>query len=146
MDRPVLLATALVSLLVSLLFGLAPIVRAVRVDVRETLLEGGSRAVVGGRSDWLRRTLVLAEVAMSLMLLVGAGLLIRTLLNLQHLDPCFDGTQVLTATASLQDARYRESENINRLFSDSLEAIPKETAVDAAALGLHVPYQPSRNR
>jgi predicted permease len=141
MDRPVLLATALVSLLVSLLFGLAPIVRAVRVNVREALFEGGSRSVVGGRSDWLRRTLVLAEVAMSLMLLVGAGLLIRTLLNLQHLDPGFDGTNVLTATASLQDARYRENENINRLFSDSLEAIRKEPGVESAAVGLHVPYQ-----
>src|SRR6266446_6490204 len=141
LDSRVLLATTLVSLSVSFLFGLTPALQAARVDVRESLLEGGSRAVVGGRSHWLRRTLVLAEVALSLVLLVGAGLLIRTLLHLQHLDPGFDGTNVLTASASLQDARYRESASVNRLFRDSLEEIRKIPGVAAAAVGLHVPYQ-----
>jgi predicted permease len=141
LDSRVLLATTLVSLSVSFLFGLTPALQAARVDVRETLLEGGSRAVVGGQSHWLRRALVLTEVALSLVLLVGAGLLIRTLLHLQHLDPGFDGTNVLTASASLQDARYRESGGVNRLFRDSLEAIRKIPGVAAAAVGLHVPYQ-----
>ena len=75
------------------------------------------------------------------MLLVGAGLLIRTLLHLQHLNPGFDGTNVLTASASLQDARYRESACVNRLFRDSIETIRTIPAVEAAAIGLHVPYQ-----
>jgi predicted permease len=141
LDSRVLLATTLVSLSVSFLFGLTPALQAARVDVRETLLEGGSRAVVGGHSHWLRRALVLAEVALSLVLLVGAGLLIRTLLHLQHLNPGFDGTNVLTASASLQDARYRESASVNRLFRDSIEAIRTIPGVEAAAIGLHVPYQ-----
>ena len=141
LDGRILLATALLSLSVSVLFGLAPAFQAARVNVRDTLLEGGSRAVAGGRSHWLRRLLVLVEVALSVVLLVGAGLLIRTLLHLQHLDAGFDGANVLTASASLQDARYSDSGSINRLFRNSLDAIRKISGVHSAAIGLHLPYQ-----
>ncbi|MEJ7607336.1 MAG: FtsX-like permease family protein [Bryobacteraceae bacterium] len=141
LDGRVLLATTLLSLLVSLVFALAPTFQAARVDVREMLSNGGTRAVAGGQSNWLKRTLVLTEIALSLVLLVGAGLLVRTLLHLQHLDPGFDGTNVLTASASLQDARYRESDSINRLYRESLLAIRDIRGVEAAAVGLHVPYQ-----
>jgi predicted permease len=113
----------------------------VRVDVRTTLLEGGSRAVAGGGGHWFRRALVLTEVALSLMLAVGAGLLVRTLLHLEHLDPGFDGTNVLTASASLLDARYKDAGKINRLFRESLDAIRATPGVEAAAVGLHLPYQ-----
>ena len=141
LDGFVLLVTALLALSVSFLFGLAPALQAVRVDVREALVEGGGRSVAGGRSHRLRSILVLAEIALCQVLLVAAALLIHTLLNLQHLDPGFDATNVVTASASLQDARYRESENVNRLFHDSLDAIRKVSGVEAAAVGLHVPYQ-----
>ena len=141
LDSRVLLATVLLTFAVSLLFGLAPAFQAARVDVRTTILEGGSRGVAGGGSHWIRRALVLAEVSMTLVLLVAAGLLIRTLLHLQHLDPGFDGTNVITATASLQDARYNDGASVNRLFRDSLGGIEKIPGVEAAAVGLHLPYQ-----
>jgi predicted permease len=141
LDGFVLLVTALLSLSVSFLFGLAPALQAVRVDVREALVEGGGRSIAGGRSPRLRGILVLSEIALCQVLLVAAALLVHTLLHLQHLDPGFDGTNVVTASASLQDARYRESENVNRLFHDSLDAIRKVPGVEAAAVGLHVPYQ-----
>jgi predicted permease len=141
LDGRVLLATAVLTCFVSVLFGLAPALQATRVDVRTTLLEGGSRGVAGGGSHWMRRALVLTEVALSLILLVGAGLLVRTLLHLQHLDPGFDGTNVLTATASMEDARYREKDQINRLFQDTLQGIRAIPGVQAAAVGLHLPYQ-----
>ncbi len=89
LDGRVLGATLVLSLVVSIVFGLAPALKAIRVDIRDALLEGGSFGFAGERSHWLRRGLVLAEVALSLVLLVGAGLLIRTLLYLQHLDPGF---------------------------------------------------------
>ncbi len=141
LDGIVLLVTALLSLSVSFLFGLAPALQAVHVDVREALVEGGGRGVAGGRSHRLRSILVLAEIALCQVLLVGAALLVHTLLHLQHLDPGFDATNVVTASASLQDARYSESENVNRLYHDSLDAIRKIPGVEAAAVGLHVPYQ-----
>ena len=141
LDSRVLLATLLLSLFVSVLFGLAPAAQAMGVDIRAALLAGGSLGVAGERSHWLRHALVLAEVALSLVLLVGAGLLIRTLLYLQHRDPGFDGTNVVAASASLQDARYSDSSAVNRLYRESLDAIRATPGVEAAAVGLHVPYQ-----
>src|SRR6185312_5745055 len=73
LDTRVLLATLVLSVVVSILFGLAPASQAAGVDIRDALLEGGS--VAGTRSHWLRRGLVLAEVSLSLVLLIGAGLL-----------------------------------------------------------------------
>lgn len=141
LDSTVLLATLALTLVVSIACGLAPAIQAARVDVRATLLEGGSRGVAGGGSHWMRRILVLAEVALSLVLLVGAGLLIRTLLHLENLTPGFDGTNVLAASASLQDARYADAKNINRLFRDTTQAMETIPGVQGAAAALHLPYQ-----
>jgi predicted permease len=139
LDTRVLLATLLLSVVVSILFGLAPASQAADVDIRDALLEGGS--VAGKRSHWLRRGLVLAEVSLSLVLLIGAGLLVRTLFYLQHLDPGFDGTGVVTVSASLQDARYGNSDSVNLLYRETLDAIRRTPGVEAAGAGLHVPYQ-----
>jgi predicted permease len=141
LDARVLLATALLSVLVSVLFGLAPALQAIRIDVRDSLVEGGARSVAGGRSHGMRRALVLAEVALCQVLLIGAALLVRTLLHLENVSPGFDATNVLTASASLQDARYRDSGNVNRLFRETLVAIRKVPGIETAAVGLHVPYQ-----
>jgi putative ABC transport system permease protein len=93
------------------------------------LVEGG-RGVVGGRRHWTRNALVICEVALSLVLLVGAGLLVRTLTYLNGLNPGFDPHNVLTASASLQDARYKTSESVNRLFTQSLERIRRIPGVE----------------
>ena len=141
LDLRVLAATAVLSIAVSILFGLAPALQAARVNLREALVGNGAYAVAGGRSHYLQQGLVLVEIALCQVLLVGSVLLTRTLLHLQNLDPGFDATNVLTASASLQDARYRESAGINHLFRDSLDAIRRVQGVQAAAVGLHVPYQ-----
>ncbi|MFN3325928.1 MAG: ADOP family duplicated permease [Bryobacteraceae bacterium] len=141
LDARVLSITALLSISAGLLFGLAPALQAARFDVRRTLIQAGSHCVAGGQRQWPRRALVVAEVALSLVLLVGAGLLIRTVLYLQNLSPGFDPTNVVTASASLQDARYNDSSNVNRLFRETLDAIRAIPGVEAAAVGLHVPYQ-----
>jgi predicted permease len=75
------------------------------------------------------------------VLVVGAALLVRTLVHLQSLSPGFDATNVLRASASLDDARYREADAVNRLFDRTLDEIRRVTGVESAAVGLHVPYQ-----
>lgn len=141
LDARVLAAAALLSLLVSLIFGLVPALQAARVDVREALLEGGTRSVAGSRSDWFRRGLVLAEIGLCVVLVIGAALLGRTLAHLQGLNPGFDATNVLHASASLDDARYRDADAVNRLFDRTLDEIRRHAGVESASVGLHVPYQ-----
>src|SRR6185503_13254511 len=105
LDGRVLVATLLGALGTSVLFGLVPSLHASRVDVQATLAEAGSRGVAGRSGRWARRVLVVGEVAMGVVLLVSAGLLVRTFWHLKSLNPGFDPSNVVTATVSLQDAR-----------------------------------------
>ncbi len=140
LDLRVLGVTAGLSLVTSLVFGVLPALEASRVDVCAALAEGGGRGVAGRRSRWLRRSLVLGEVALGMVLLIGAGLLIRTFAYLVNLRPGFDPTNVITANLSLQDARYTSSRRVNQLFEQSLARIRELPGVESAAVGLSVPY------
>jgi predicted permease len=139
-DLPVMAVMLGIALLTSLLFGLAPALQTSRVDLRSVLVEGG-RGVVGGRRRWTRGALVACEVALSLVLLVGAGLLVRTLSYLNGLDPGFDTRHVITAQASLQDARYKTSAAVNRLFTQSLDRIRAIPGVQSAGVALTLPFE-----
>src|SRR5262249_15296419 len=139
-DGRVLAAMMGVALLTSILFGLLSAVSSSRLDIRSVLVEGG-RGIAGGRRHWTRNALVMCEVALSLVLLVGAGLLVRPLTYLNNLKPGFDPHNVLTASASLQDARYKTSEAVSRLFTASLERIRRIPGVDGAAVALTLPYE-----
>jgi predicted permease len=136
----VLLAMLGVSLVTSFLFGLAPAFATSRVDLRSVLVEGG-RGAAGSSRHWSRRALVIAEVALSLMLLIDAGLLVRTLERLEGLLPGFDPHNVISASLSLQDARYQTSVAINKLYDESLRRIRQSPEVEAAGIGLTLPYQ-----
>jgi predicted permease len=140
LDARVLAAMLAVAVLTSLVFGLVPAFQSSRVDIRAVLVEGG-RDVAGGRRRWSRNVLVAAEVALSLMLLVGAGLLLRTLAYLNGLNPGFDTRNVITAQTSLQDARYRTREAVNRLFQQGLDRVRRIPGVESAAVALTLPYQ-----
>jgi putative ABC transport system permease protein len=110
-DGPVLLFAIAASLLTSLVFGLVPALQLSQLDLNESLKEGGKQSggVVGRGA---REMLIAAEVAMSIVLLVGAGLLMRSLWHLQDVDPGFDANQVLTMEVSLPMARYPEGEQM----------------------------------
>jgi predicted permease len=140
LDWRVLTMTAILSVVTSLVFGLLPAIRAARLDVRAQLTDGG-RGVAGSSSRWPRRVLVFAEVAMGMVLLVGAGLMTQTFLHLLRLSPGFDGAHVVTASLSLQDARYKTSAGANRLFAETLERLRALPGVESAAVGLSVPYE-----
>ena len=140
LDARVLTVMVGIAVLTSLVFGLVPAFQSSRVDIRSVLVEGG-RGMAGGRRRWSRHALVAAEVALSLMLLVGAGLLLRTLAYLNSLSPGFDTRNVITAQTSLQDARYRTHEAVNRLFQQGLDRIRRIPGVESAAVALTLPYQ-----
>ena len=87
LDARVLVATVVGALGTSVIFGLVPALHASRVDVQATLAESGTRGVAGRSSRWARRLLVVGEVAMGVVLLVSAGLLVRTFVHLNTLSP-----------------------------------------------------------
>jgi predicted permease len=140
----VLAATGCASILAGVLFGLYPALVASRLEIRAALSEAG-RGVAGGRNPWPRRVLVASEVALGVVLLVGAGLLIRTFAHLQGLDPGFDAENVITAQLSLQDARYATNQRVNQLFDKSLARIRGLPGVESAAVTLSLPYERALN-
>jgi putative ABC transport system permease protein len=140
-DGRVLGATGALSLLAAGFFGTVPALQASRLNMQAALAQGASRSIAGGTRHWLRRALVIGEVALGVALLVTAGLLVRTVLNLRGLDPGFDTRGLVTASASLQDARYGTADRVNRLFDDSLARLERAPGVESAAISLGLPYE-----
>lgn len=139
LDPRVMAVMLLLSLATSVVFGLFPAFEASAVDLRSALSEGG-RGSAGGRRQWKRQGLVFAEVALGVVLVVSAGLLVRTFLKLAHANPGFDPNHVMTATASLEDARYATTASAARLFRESLDRIRQIPGVESAAVALTPPY------
>jgi putative ABC transport system permease protein len=106
-DGRVLLFTLAVSLLTGTVFGLAPVWQTIRVNVSDALKEGG-RGAAGAARRRLRSALVVAEVALALLLLAGAGLLIKSFWQLRSVNPGFNPDNLLTMRIDLPEARYRE--------------------------------------
>lgn len=140
-DAPVLLWTGGLAMFTSLLFGLIPAWSASRLDVQQALTESGSRGIAGGSRHWLRRGLIVVEVALGVVLLVSAGLLLRTFVNLRSVDPGFNPRNLSTAAISLLDARYPSPADVNRLFDRVLERLQATPGVESAAVSLGLPYQ-----
>ena len=141
LDARVLSVTLGLTVVTAILFGLVPAIHATRLDLQAALSEGGTRAVAGGAKGWPRRLLVVAEVALGVVLLVGAGLLIRTFMYLETLPAGFDPTNVVAVSASLEDARYEKHEDIEQLFARSLERLRAMPGVESAAISLGLPYE-----
>jgi predicted permease len=141
LDARVLSVTLALTALTAVLFGLVPALQATRLDVQAALAEGGTRSVAGGAKGWPRRLLVVAEVALGVVLLVGAGLLMRTFMHLQSQPSGIDLNNLVVVSASLEDARYEKHESIEPMFARSLERIRAIPGVESAALSLGLPYQ-----
>jgi predicted permease len=141
LDGRVLALSAVLTVLTSVLFGLFPALRATRMDLGSAVVHAGARGVAGPRSQLPRRVLVVAEVALGVVLLIGAGLLVRTMAHLNGLQPGFDATHVIAAEVSLDEERYASPQRLTRLFDDSLERIAGLPGVRQAAVGLSLPYE-----
>jgi predicted permease len=132
--------TLIAALLTGTLFGLAPALHVSRVNLSESLKEGSRGSSGGSRQNRLRGFLVIAEVSLAFVLLIGAGLLVRTFFYLQKADPGFNPERVLTATIDLPFARYstgREAATFYRELLGRLAALP---GVQGAAATSDLPW------
>ena len=129
--------TAAIAVLTGILFGLAPAVHMARTDLMAALRDGGRGNAIGFRRNRLRSALVVGEVALALVLLSGAGLLMRSFYHLQSMDPGFDPHGVLTFETSLPQAKYPGKEAQAVFYRRALERIrtlPGVTAAGAAQI------------
>jgi putative ABC transport system permease protein len=137
-DRLVLIFATLVSLASSLIFGLVPAWQATRVDLQDALKQGGARGLLGGRSPQLRNGLVIAQIALSFVLAVGAGLLMRSFVALNNAQLGFRTDGVLVMYAHAPAGTLDEQLGVGRLFErlfGELAGLPGVKSV-AGAMGL----------
>jgi putative ABC transport system permease protein len=130
--------TFLLSLLTGVGFGMAPALQVSRTDVQEALKEGGN-AGSSPRRNRLRSLLVVAEVASALVLLVGAGLLIKSFMRLLEVETGLRPEKVLTLTISLPEAKYTEPKTATDFYARALDRISALPGVEAAAVINHLP-------
>jgi putative ABC transport system permease protein len=135
LDGPVLLYTLGIAVATGLLFGLAPALQALKTDLHETLKEGGRGAGGSLRRNRLRSGLVVAQVALSLMLLVGASLFVRSFLNLQDERGGLETSHLMSMRIYLPAGRYEKDADMSRRVEDvvrRLETLPGVEAVSAS--------------
>jgi putative ABC transport system permease protein len=133
LNWPVLVFTLAASLLTGLVFGLFPALNATNPNLTASLKEGGRGSTEGSRSARLRRALVVSEIAIALMLLVGAGLMVRSFMRLQEVDPGFQPERVLAVDVALPGAKYKEDERVVGFFDQFLSRVKTQTGVESVA-------------
>ena len=138
-DGPVLLFVVLLTLVAGLVFGLAPAARMAGQLPHEALKEGGRSG--GGRRDRLRGALVVAEIALALVLLTGAGLLIRSAIALDRVEAGFDPRGVLVGRVSLPSAGYESPASNQQAFQRMAEHLAATPGVTAAGLVSAGPFE-----
>ena len=125
--------------------GLAPALRLARSNVTDAIKESGGRGGSDAAGSRVRSTLILVEVALSLVLLIGAGLLIRSLWLLNTVSPGFDARGVLTASVSLPERRYPEREQQARFFTELAGRVRALPGVESAGIVMALPLSGSGN-
>ena len=139
LDNRVLGFTMLVSLLTGMVFGLAPALQSSRPDLNETLKEGGKGGASSSRLGRARNALIVVEVAMALVLLIGAGLLIKSFRRLQEVDPGFDPRNLLTMRLFLPQSKYAEPQQRQAFFEQVLKRIESLPGVQAVGTSTWIP-------
>ncbi|MEK6303160.1 MAG: ABC transporter permease [Acidobacteriota bacterium] len=139
LNSQVLGFTLLVSVLTGVIFGLVPAFHSSRPDLNESLKEGGRAGSEGGRRNFVRSVLVVFEVALALVLLVGAGLLIRSFSRLQEVNPGFNPRNVLSMQLTLPRSKYAENNQMSAFYEQALERIKALPGIQSAAFGTNLP-------
>jgi putative ABC transport system permease protein len=141
LDWRVLAFTLAVALLTGILFGLIPALEATRSDLSPTLKESGGRTGTSFRQNKARSVLVVSEMALALILLIGAALLIRTFLALRSVDPGFNAHNVLTMQMSLTGPRFEKTAGVAQLARDGIQRIESLPGVEAAGTTCCLPLE-----
>jgi putative ABC transport system permease protein len=139
LDLNVLLFTAGISALAGILFGIVPALQSSRVDLNSTLRDEGQGASISHTRARMKNLLVVSQVALSLLLLIGAGLLLRSFEHLLHVDPGFDAHNVVTMNVSLSTAKYGKADQQIAFFDDVLRRVSSQPGVSSAAISAALP-------
>jgi putative ABC transport system permease protein len=140
LDARVVGFTFAVSLLTGVIFGLAPALHASKVDLNESLKDGSRGATEGPKRGRLRGLLVVAEFAVALVLLAGAGLLLKSFVRVQEESPGFDASHVLTMRVVLPEAKYKGYEEHRAFFSNLFARLRRLPGVEAVGANNLLPF------
>jgi predicted permease len=146
LNVPVLLFSAAVVLLTSLIFGIVPVLHSNRIDLQSGLKEGSRTSGAGATHSRIRSALAIAEVALALMLLVGAGLMMKSLYRLLQVDPGFRPDGVLTMTLSLRPDQYSKDPAVLNFWEQLLQRVRQLPGVESAAVATHTPMTANHGR
>jgi len=138
-DGRVLAFTALIAMVTGILFGLVPALRSAGSPVGDSLKEGSRVATLGRSARRLHGALVVAEFALALVVLTGAGLLIRTLSQLQSVNPGFNSSHLVTALLTLPKGRYASAPQFTSFYEQLLERVKNTPGVEAASITMSLP-------
>ena len=138
-DGTVLIFTALVAALTGIAFGLAPAIHGSHLNLNDTLKESGRDSAGGVKGHRARGLLVIGEVAISFVLLIGAGLLINSSLHLRNLDPGFRGDHLLTMKVNLSEVKYPDRERRAAFFDEVMRRVRELPGVQSAAVAGNLP-------
>jgi predicted permease len=141
LDWTVLAFALGLALVTGIVFGLFPALQASRSDLISTLKESGARSGVGLRQNKARSLLVVTEMALAIVLLVGAGLLIRTFSALHNVNPGFDPHNVLTMDTSLAGSHFNQTATVTGMARQTIERMQALPGVEAAAASCYLPLE-----
>jgi putative ABC transport system permease protein len=144
MDWRVLSFTLVISVLTGLVFGIFPALQLSRTNINQTLRDEGRGSTGGHRRLQLKGLLVISQVALSLLLLICAGLLVRSFSQLLHVDPGFDAHNVLTMKVSLPTVKYAKPEQQIAFFDEMLRKVAALPGVNTTAMSAALPLNPIR--
>jgi predicted permease len=139
LDLRVLLVTLGVSVITGILFGVIPALSTLKPELTESLKEGGRSSTTGVRRNRVRNALVVAEIALALVLLVGSGLLLKSFVRLQNVNPGFEPRNVLTMEISLPVAKYARGKPVADFYVEFLRRVEGLPGVEAAGLTTILP-------
>ena len=146
LNVPVLLFTAGIVVLAALAFGIAPVFGGNKTDVQSELKEGSRSSSTGAATSRMRGALAIAEAALALVLLVGAGLMMKSLFRLLQVDPGFRANQVLTMTLSLRHDRYQDDDVARNFWDQVLQRVRELPGVVSAAVATNTPMMDDHYR
>ncbi len=141
LDGRVLAFTLLLSFITCLVFGLVPAWQASRLDLQATLEQGGRTSGTGASRQRFRQLLVVFQVGLAVMLVIGAGLLMKSFWRLRQVDPGFKPENILSLSLTLPQSKYREPQKINAFYNQLIEGLSGLPGVDAAAIAYDHPLQ-----